>query len=309
MQNKKNQLKPALILCGVVAAVIILIFILADNVNRNVVNNMKGRLLYDSVSADGISAVMMYDFGTEEITEIPAVEKWGNAYGAVFAGDEKVAFIGGNGDNFGVYIYDYMAKNITASLTSDNMEYHRLDYCAKTGKLACLCSNGTDWMIEELIPDGARLSESEIMKTDCVTYDISFDESGDKLYFVQERDGEGVLGSVPSNGAGESKLYTAKDVVFTGVKMRDGTILLCENDGEGYGIAVYNAKKNRTERVKFDSDEYDCTSVAMVSGTQYIVSSDAGGSTGIYACNGSNMVKVDKIVGDKELIVTDYISD
>lgn len=46
MKNRKEHLKPAFILCGIVGVVIIIIFIASGQVNKNVANNLKGRVLY-----------------------------------------------------------------------------------------------------------------------------------------------------------------------------------------------------------------------------------------------------------------------
>ena len=58
MKNRKEHLKPAFILCGIVGVVIIIIFIASGQVNKNVANNLKGRVLY----TEGTDVIKEYNF-------------------------------------------------------------------------------------------------------------------------------------------------------------------------------------------------------------------------------------------------------
>ena len=65
MKNKKEHLKPAFILCGIVGVVIIIIFIASGQVNKNVANNLKGKVLY----TEGADVIKEYDF-KEDRTQV-----------------------------------------------------------------------------------------------------------------------------------------------------------------------------------------------------------------------------------------------
>ena len=58
----------------------------------------------------------------------------------------------------------------------------------------------------------------------------------------------------------------------------------------------------------FSSDNYNCVSSAAVYDEEYIVSSDKDTEYyALYVCNGSNMVRIDKISGADSLKVSDYM--
>ena len=91
MKNKKEHLKPAFILCGIVGVVIIIIFIASGQVNKNVANNLKGKVLY----TEGTDVIKEYDF-KEDRAEV--IGKGTNAHYV----DDEIVY----NDTNRIYIYD-----------------------------------------------------------------------------------------------------------------------------------------------------------------------------------------------------------
>ncbi len=309
MKNKKYQLKPALILCGVMAALIIAVFIMAGNVNRNVAKNMSGRILYDCVSGDGASSVELYDFNEKKSVGVSGAAGFGCAFGGVFAGKNRAAFIVDDGAGSGICVYDLDGERALATVMSEKFRYLDIDYCEKTNRIACLCSDGAGWWIEEITPEGDRISGDPVFTLDKEIYAISYTEAGDGIYFVHENGGGGNFKRVDIKDSRLSTLYVPEKETLTGVSVREDTVLLFEKAGEGREIIRYDNKKGRIYRLEFNSGEYRCAAAVPVSSTQYLVSCDAGGRFEIYVCNGSNMVKAEGLLQDAELIISDYISD
>ena len=308
MKNKRYQLKPALILCGAMAALIIVIFIMAGNKNRNVAKNMKGQLLYDEVSADEKSAVVMYDFASGESLRISEEAGFDDAFGGVFAGENKAAFIARDGERNGIYIYDYAKKQSDVIALSDDIRYLDLDYCGKKNGFICLCSDVGEWRIEEISSDTDNKTENPLFISENEIYALKYSEEGDAVYFVHENgNGGGVLKCV--KGSQQTTLYVSEKTRLQGLEVLDKTILVCENGERGRKIAQYNAKRSALDSLKFNSDGYECAAVSAVSSTQFIVSADIGGRFEIYVCNGSNIVRAEGINSDKDMIVSDYIRE
>lgn len=314
MKNKRYQLKPALIMCAVMAALIIVIFVMAGNINRNVAKNMKGRLLYDEVSADGKSAVLLYDFTSGESAEISAEAGFDDAFGGVFAGENKAAFIARDGKQSGIYIYDFAKKQTDAVIVSEDADYLDFDYCAEKNCFACLCRNGGSWRIEEILADGGKASGSDkdngsgeaLFSSENEIYALKYSETGDAVYFVHANgNGGGILKSV--KGSKLTTLYVSEKTALVGLEAADNTLFVCEKGEKGRKIAQYNEKRGSLAILKFNSDNYECAAVSAVSSTQFIVSADINGSFEIYVCNGSNIVRAEKINSDNDMIVSDYI--
>ncbi|MCM1308765.1 MAG: hypothetical protein NC223_09225 [Butyrivibrio sp.] len=311
MKNKRYQLKPALILCGAMTALIIVIFVMAGNINRNVAKNMKGRLLYDEAADGGKSSVVMYDFTSEESARISEDAGFDDAFGGVFAGEHKTAFIARDGGRNGIYIYDSDKKSAETAAVSDSVGYLDLDYCASRESLVCLCRGGGKWWIEEIPADKehspADNGENAVFTSENEIRALCCSEEGD-VYFVHDNgNGGGVLKVIKASRT--ETLYVSEKTELCGVDASNGAVLVCENGEKGRAVLQYNAKRSLLDRLKFNSDEYECAAPLAVSSTQFIVSADIRGSFEIYVCNGSNIVRAEKIVSERDMFVTDYASE
>lgn len=305
MKNKRYQIKPALILCGVMALFIVVIFVMAGNINRNVAKNMKGRILCDEISPDGKSSVVMYDFETGESVRISEKAGLGSAKNGIFTASDKAAFIAEDGERSAIYIYDMEKGSAETVSISDGWRYLDIDYCAGKDRFVCLCGDGKGWMIEEIAADGTKISETPVFESENAIHALNYSDSGDEVYFVHDNgNGGGTLKSVKDLRV--KTLYVSEKSLLTGVEAANGALLVCEQGKDGRRIAQYNDKRGSLSILKFNSDDYECAAAVAVSSTQFIVSADAGGHFEIYVCNGSNMVRAEKINSDKDLIVTDY---
>lgn len=308
MKTKRYQIKPALILCGVMALFIVVIFVMAGNINRNVAKNMKGRILYDDVAPDGKSAVVMYDFESGESVRISEKAGFADARGGVFVRAGKAAFIATDGGQSCIYIYDTEKGSAEAVAASDGAEYTDIDYSAGKDRFVCLCGDGAKWRIEEIAADGTKISEGPVFESENRIYAINYSESGEEVYFVQDNgNGGGTLKSVKNSSV--KTLYVSEKSPLTGIEAANGALLVCEDGKDGRKIARYNDKRGSLNFLQFNSDGYECAAAAAVSSTQFVVSADAGGHFEIYVCNGSNMVKAEGINSGGDMMVTDYFSE
>lgn len=308
MKTKRYQIKPALILCGVMALFIVVIFVMAGNINRNVAKNMKGRILYDEIAPDGSSAVVMYDFESGESVRISEKAGFDSARGGVFIGADKTAFIVTDGGQSGIYIYDVKKGSAETAAVTDKAEYIDIDYFAGKDRFVCLFGGGTEWRIEEIAADGTKISEGSVFESENRIYAVSYSESGEEIYFVQDNgNGGGTLKSVKDSRV--KTLYVSEKSPITGIEAANGALLVCEDGKDGRRIAQYNDKRESLNFLQFNSDSYECAAAAAVSSTQFVVSADKGGHFEIYVCNGSNMVRAEGINSDGDMMVTDYFPE
>ena len=131
-----------------------------------------------------------------------------------------------------------------------------------------------------------------------------------ELYYT-ETDGEDTsLCKLSINGGSPEKLLKGNDERIDYITYVGGMILMCENKSGNTVMSRFNIKTSKAVELKFSSDKYNCVSAAAVYDEEYIVSSDKDTENyALYVCNGSNMVRIDKISGTDSLKVSDYIDE
>lgn len=289
MKNKKEHLKPAFILCGIVGVVIIIIFIASGQVNKNVANNLKGKVLY----TEGTDVIKEYDF-KEDRAEV--IGKGTNAHYA----DDGIVY----NDTNRIYIYDGRTDRELYALEP---ECRITSLTAAGSVIAASYVQGDAYSIikydtEKKAAEVLITSDNEIMSV-CIGKDS-------ELYYT-ETDGEDTsLCKLSINGGSPEKLLKGNDERIEYITYVGGMILMCENKSGNTVMSRFNIKTSKAVELKFSSDEYNCVSAAAVYDEEYIVSSDKDTEKyALYVCNGSNMVRIDKISGTDSLKVSDYIDE
>lgn len=289
MKNKKEHLKPAFILCGIVGVVIIIIFIASGQVNKNVANNLKGKVLY----TEGTDVIKEYDF-KEDRAEV--IGKGTNAHYA----DDGIVY----NDTNRIYIYDGRTDRELYALEP---ECRITSLTAAGSVIAASYVQGDAYSIikydtEKKVAEVLITSDNEIMSV-CAGKDS-------ELYYT-ETDGEDTsLCKLSINGGSPEKLLKGNDERIEYITYVGGMILMCENKSGNTVMSRFNIKTAKAVELKFSSDEYNCVSAAAVHDEEYIVSSDKDTEKyALYVCNGSNMVRIDKISGADSLKVSDYIDE
>lgn len=289
MKNKKEHLKPAFILCGIVGVVIIIIFIASGQVNKNVANNLKGKVLY----TEGTDVIKEYDF-KEDRAEV--IGKGSNAHYA----DDGIVY----NDTNRIYIYDGRTDRELYALEP---ECRITSLTAAGSVIAASYVQGEAYSIikydtEKKAAEVLLTSDNEIMSV-CAGKDS-------ELYYT-ETDGEDTsLCKLSINGGSPEKLLKGNDERIEYITYVGGMILMCENKSGNTVMSRFNIKTAKAVELKFSSDKYNCVSAAAVYDEEYIVSSDKDTENyALYVCNGSNMVRIDKISGADSLKVSDYIDD
>lgn len=289
MKNKKEHLKPAFILCGIVGVVIIIIFIASGQVNKNVANNLKGKVLY----TEGTDVIKEYDF-KEDRAEV--IGKGTNAHYA----DDGIVY----NDINRIYIYDGRTDRELYALEP---ECRITSMTAVGSVIAASYVQGDAYKIikydtEKKAAEVLITSDNEIMSV-CAGKDS-------ELYYT-ETDGEDTsLCKLSINGGSPEKLLKGNDERIEYITYVGGMILMCENKSGNTVMSRFNIKTSKAVELKFSSDGYNCVSAAAVHDEEYIVSSDKDTEKyALYVCNGSNMVRIDKISGADSLKVSDYIDE
>lgn len=289
MKNKKEHLKPAFILCGIVGVVIIIIFIASGQVNKNVANNLKGKVLY----TEGTDVIKEYDF-KEDRAEV--IGKGTNAHYA----DDGIVY----NDTNRIYIYDGRTDRELYALEP---ECRITSLTAAESVIAASYVQGDAYSIikydtEKKAAEVLITSDNEIMSV-CAGKDS-------ELYYT-ETDGEDTsLCKLSINGGSPEKLLKGNDERIDYITYVGGMILMCENKSGNTVMSRFNIKTSKAVELKFSSDKYNCVSAAAVYDEEYIVSSDKDTENyALYVCNGSNMVRIDKISGTDSLKVSDYIDE
>ena len=206
MKNKKEHLKPAFILCGIVGVVIIIIFIASGQVNKNVANNLKGKVLY----TEGTDVIKEYDF-KEDRAEV--IGKGTNAHYA----DDGIVY----NDTNRIYIYDGRTDRELYALEP---ECRITSLTAAGSVIAASYVQGDAYSIikydtEKKAAEVLLTSENEIMSV-CAGKDS-------ELYYT-ETDGEDTsLCKLSINGGSPEKLLKGNDERIEYITYVGGMILMC----------------------------------------------------------------------------------
>ena len=272
MKNRKEHLKPAFILCGIVGVVIIIIFIASGQVNKNVANNLKVRVLY----TEGTDFIKEYNFNEGRET---VIGKGANAHYV----DDGIVY------NYTNRIYMYDGKS-DRELYALEPECRITSLTAVGSVIAASYVQGDTYNIVKY--DIAKKAADVLITLDNEIMSVCAGKDSD-LYYT-ETDGE---------DTSLCKLSINEYITYVG-----GMILMCENKSGNIVMSRFNIRTAKAVELKFSSDNYNCVSAAAVYDEEYIVSSDKDTEYyALYVCNGSNMVRIDKISGADSLKVSDYM--
>lgn len=287
MKNRKEHLKPAFILCGIVGVVIIIIFIASGQVNKNVANNLKGRVLY----TEGTDVIKEYNFkeGRETV-----IGKGANAHYV----DDGIVY----NDTNRIYMYDGKTDR---ELYAFEPECRITSLTAVGSVIVASYVQGDTYNIVKY--DIAKKAADVLITLDNEIMSVCAGKDSD-LYYT-ETDGEDTsLCKLSINGGNPEKLLKGNDERIEYITYVGGMILMCENKSGNTVMSRFNIRTAKAVELKFSSDNYNCVSAAAVYDEEYIVSSDKDMENyALYVCNGSNMVRIDKISGADSLKVSDYM--
>lgn len=288
--NKKQHLKPALILCGVMLAIILVMYISSQKVNKNVAENMTGYMLY---TADG-GKLYLYDFNEHNTKEIAD-----GADGAGFMTRDSIFIIKDNTLSL-FHSEEGREEEIVSLETGRILE---TDYSDSKKTTAVLWESESCQGIDIIDAEG-KTQKNLINDISDIT-SICFSADGKSIYFAQDTDSGSCIYALSVSGRDTQKIIDVKDVSVTGTDLYENTLYLSCTDNAVYKL---NLKTERLSKLEFCSDEYSCRDLCVAYETQYLVVSDKDGSKAIYVCNGSNMDKAD-LEHDKIIELLDYIND
>lgn len=289
MKNKKHQLKPALILCFVVFAVIMIMYIISGNVNKNVVENMKGQVIYKQGEN-----LCMYDF--DERKESTLVEDT-DFEKALFYGEDFYLYL----SNGNLYIYGEDSKAFT-----DSGKVIDFDCSNYNEDIVYIIEDNDKYVIYRY---DAKEDETEsVYESDKEIYSVAFSDEHDNIFYTENNKDETILYCIDEKDK-TKEWIRAKDIVLDNVEIREKMVFLTQlQDGTTDSIIRYVKGASKATELDFNSKEYNCTNLVPVYDEQYLVTSDKSGAYRIYVCNGSNMVEVTGAGTDKEIVLMDYMN-
>lgn len=293
IKQKREQIKPALIMCSVLGVIIIVMFIAANSVNRNVVRDMKGEVLF---YCDGIK---LYDFDNDKLSEIAR----SSCFDGKFTGDGKIVYADGESNGFS--IYDPAENKVLQTVSIEKGRIKGLTYSPENKTVLLIICDDDRYLINAYsgddFSDVRTIADSEY---EICGLDVC--DGGDVYYTVYDGNA-GILESVGIMGKTPVKELQSDGERLTAPCAVKDFVYICENKSTDSEIVKYSKKLGKATVPKFNSDEYNCTSIVTVSDEEYITSCDKDGKWGLYVCNGSNIVLIDNITCDDDLIkVTDY---
>ncbi len=282
-------------MCGI----ILLIFVFSNNVNKNVAENMIGRMLYISVDNENTKAYM-YDFDTKMNISLSQLEKYGNVKKMQFIKADMVAGICVNEDVVGIYTLPLDGQASLLYQMEDVKEIIAFD-CDDKGETLLVAyedTNGNSCVFSiKLSGDVIQyVTEDKKVTGACFSYNnekvlVSVKKDNTVIYSSKIADtslsAECMIGQkkgsvVSTYDKGYFIQYDSSFSRFISVKEYESTLKFCEDNHKYYGLCV-------------------------VTDNKFIVASDKNGNTDIYVCNGSNMDAVDTINDELVNIPMDYL--
>lgn len=243
MKNRKEHLKPAFILCGIVGVVIIIIFIASGQVNKNVANNLKGKVLY----TEGADVIKEYNF-KEDRAEV--IGKGTNAHYA----DDGIVY----NDTNRICIYDGKAARELYALEP---ECRITSLTAVESVIVASYVQGDTYNIVKY--DTAKKAADVLITSDNEIMSVCAGKDSD-LYYT-ETDGEDTsLCKLSINGGKPEKLLKGHDERIEYITYVGGMILMCENKSGNIVMSRFNIRTAKAVELKFSSDNYNCISAAAV---------------------------------------------
>lgn len=297
-KNYKKNLKRSFIICGIMFVIILLIFVLSIYVNKNVAENMTGKMLYINESEND-SEVLVYDFDNKKILEVSGLKKVDGIAGAQFIKDGIIcaaAFADNElriiscraeaSDNEELMVQKDV-KRLISYEADRNREKLLIAYENQNGEIVAKLINPEDGNVTDLFVD----NEKEITSV-CFNYD------GDGAYVAAEGKNTLIYSdnlSLQFSMKGEARLVTAWENGF----------LVSRDDDYAYMYKFYTKSESET-KLQF-CDGHNTYAACLITKDKFIAGSDKAGNGDIYVCNGSNMDPVEAVNNDMKNIPVDYI--
>ena len=297
-KNYKQNLRKSFILCGIMLAIILLIFVFATNVNNNVAENMVGRMLYISVE-NGCNKAYMYDFDNKIKTEFEQFEEYGDIQKMQFINDDTIAFVCTKDEEAGVYVFSpdgqveklYNVENVKEIISFDCDGEKLLVAYENMDENACVFSLTQSGDVTEYMS-----CEDKKVTGACFSYDK-------KEVYISILADNTILYSSKVTGSTLNAQYTIEkndSAVVSAYK--NGFFIQHESD-----VARYISAKEYESTLEFCEDDYKYYSLCAITDSKFIVASDINGNMDIFVCNGSNMDPVDAVNDESANIPMDYL--
>lgn len=299
-KNYKQNLKKSFILCGIMLAIILLIFVFAANVNNNVAENMVGRMIYTSADNGGIKAYI-YDFDKKIKTELTQFYGYGDLKRLQFIDADMVA---------GICIKDGVAGIYSSQLDGQATMLHQMDNVKEVTAFDC-DDKGENILVAYEDTYGKSNVFSLTLNGNVITYMSDDDKKVTGACF--SHDNKNVLISVLSEN---TVIYSSK---ISGtplnaecmIKKDDAAIVSAYDKGffiqHESDVSRYISVKEYENTLDFCEDEYKYYGLCDVTDKKFIIASDINGNMDIYVCNGSNMDSVDAVNDELDNIPMDYL--
>lgn len=297
-KNYKTNLKRSFIICGIMFVIILLIFVYATLVNRNVAENMTGKLLYINENGSE-SYVCVYDFDNKKVLDIQGLNdvdgiedaqflKDGSICAVVFDDNElRIISCRTEGSQTDEIMVQKEVKRLISYEADRNREKLLVAYENLNGEIVAKIINSSDRRVTDLFVD----NEKEITS-------VCFNYAGDGAYVAAEGKNTLIYSdnlSLQFSIKGDAKLLTAWENGF----------LLSRQDEYTY-VYKFFTKSEAESKLQF-CDSHNTYKVCIITKDKFIAGSDKSGNGDIYVCNGSNMDPVEAVNNDMNNIPVDYI--
>lgn len=265
-------------MCVILAAVVLFVFAMATRVNKNVVKDYEGTILFVRPGEGDENGLMLYDFSTKELAIVSAASNTG------FFPDKDTVVYAEEGV---LYKYDINQKTSSVYCDTGLDSIIKVGFYEDNGTILVLGKTGADYVIESTDKKEIYRTQKEI--TDfCGKYFTVADGEKSEVYefFVS---GSTPVSKAEFEGRIESVSVTGNAAIFC----LDGRAV------------TKDLKFSRDGILRFSTSEYYVSRVVPVSDTQFLVTAKKDNGTDMYMCNGSNMVRIDELSsdGNDEIIV------
>lgn len=302
-KNYKTNLKKSFILCGIMFAIILLIFVFATNVNNNVAENMIGRMLYISADNGGTKAYL-YDFDNKINTELTQFEGYGDIERLQFMKDDKIVCVCIKENNADIYmalmdgqptqIFSRSdVSRIIACQSDDNGENVLIAYedmAGKTGVFSLKIEDETGIVTEYTLEDDKKITGA------CFSYD-------NKKIYISTSSEKTVIYSVNVGSNNFTAAYSLENKAKSVIESYKNGIFIQKKQG----FSRFITSRERESELEFCDTQYKYNGLCSVTENKFIVGADKNGNLDIYICNGSNMDAVDAVNDETDNIPMDYI--
>ena len=289
IQQKKNQIKPALIICAVFAGIILFLYINALNVNKNVFNSLDGEILYTS---DG--SLRLYDC-TEKTIRSDVLSDIQVSKAVFFTDDTCVALGEGvlylitrDGDSFDSRAVDCEKKLTDFSPNpADNVIY-------------ALSSEDEDSFILTINPDTLEVNEFYDSREEILALCLG---TNGLLYLSAQQDGKGTVNELKLSDKSMSQALSTEEGVFTDLEIYDGTLYMTDDAGK---TTYYNTSLKKAYEAAFNSNDLKVIKAVPIYEKLFGVTFSEENKLNMYICNGTNRVAVEISDTAENRIFMDY---